>query len=432
MKKNIIRNICLTLIICLLLSCSDTLGSRVSAAEIDELTARQEEVQSKIDELSGELGALKNQQSNVEKEFKWLKDRSAEQKEQFKKLQEEKEKSIKVQQTMLTNLQVATKNFEDKKIQYADRVQSMFMLQSKSWLELLLESESLQSFFSTVRFMKTITEADEEALDELLKKEQEVNKLLEDTNKEIRNLESHMTEVDAELQKIEADKSYVSSRLSEIGWTIEDAHGKLADAQNADQEINAELAAAYERLEAERKAAEERERKAAEEAAAQAAREEAANSSSNDSSDSSSSNDSSDSSTSDEISSPSSSEGYAWPCPGGYTITSYYGPRDMFGRSFHYGIDIGASYGAPAVASKAGTVSYAGWNGGYGNFILIDHGDGTATAYGHLSGYNCSVGESVSQNQTIGFIGSTGDSTGPHLHFEIRIGGSAVDPLGYF
>ncbi len=410
MKKVTSRYISFLLIFCLIFSCFIIGSKPVSATEIDEITARQEEVQQQIDQLSDQLGELKNQAANIEEEYKWLKDRSDEQKEQFQKLQTEKENSIKVQQTMLVNLEVATKNFEDKKEQYADRVESMFKLQNKSWLELLLESESLQGFFSTVRFMKTITEADEEALDDLLKKEQEVNKLLEDTNKNIKQLEDHMAEVEDEMQKMEADKDYVSSRLNEIGWTIEDAHQQLADAQNTDKDLEAELSAAYERLEAERKAAEE------------AKRSEENSDSGSDSSD--------DSGTT--IDPPVSSDGFIWPSPGYYYITSDFGPRDMFGRNFHYGVDIGSAYGSPVVASKSGTVLQAGWFGGYGNFILIDHGDGTATAYGHLSGYNCSAGDSVAQNQTIGFVGSTGDSTGPHLHFEIRIGGSAVDPMNYF
>jgi murein DD-endopeptidase MepM/ murein hydrolase activator NlpD len=120
-----------------------------------------------------------------------------------------------------------------------------------------------------------------------------------------------------------------------------------------------------------------------------------------------------------------SSSGLAWPVNG--PITSGFGPR---WGSFHEGIDIGASCGTPIHAAASGTVIYSGWMDGYGNFVVIDHGNGLATAYGHQSAIYVSGG-SVSQGQTIGAVGSTGHSTGCHLHFEVRVNGSPVDPLGY-
>jgi murein DD-endopeptidase MepM/ murein hydrolase activator NlpD len=109
-------------------------------------------------------------------------------------------------------------------------------------------------------------------------------------------------------------------------------------------------------------------------------------------------------------------------------ITSPFGWR--WGR-MHEGIDLGAAYGAPIAAAGAGTVIYAGWLGGYGNLTVIDHGGGLATAYGHQSQIAVTVGQQVARGQTIGYVGSTGHSTGPHLHFEVRVNGQAVDPLGY-
>jgi len=97
----------------------------------------------------------------------------------------------------------------------------------------------------------------------------------------------------------------------------------------------------------------------------------------------------------------------------------------------HEGIDIGAGSGTPIAAAATGTVIYCGWMSGYGNLTVIDHGGGLATAYGHQSGLAVGCGTSVAQGQVIGYVGCTGHCFGPHLHFEVRVNGSPVDPLGY-
>jgi murein DD-endopeptidase MepM/ murein hydrolase activator NlpD len=122
----------------------------------------------------------------------------------------------------------------------------------------------------------------------------------------------------------------------------------------------------------------------------------------------------------------SSAAGLIWPVNG--PITSPYGMR--WGR-LHSGIDIGVGYGTPIHAAAAGVIVWAGWEGGYGNLVVVDHGGGLSTAYAHQQQIAVSYGEHVAQGQVIGYVGSTGHSFGPHLHFEVRINGSAVDPLGY-
>jgi murein DD-endopeptidase MepM/ murein hydrolase activator NlpD len=120
-----------------------------------------------------------------------------------------------------------------------------------------------------------------------------------------------------------------------------------------------------------------------------------------------------------------SASGLIWPVSG--PVVSPFGMR--WGR-MHEGIDIAAGYGTPIAAAASGTVIFAGWMGGYGNLIIIDHGGGIATAYGHQSSFAVGGGP-VSQGQTIGYVGCTGHCFGPHLHFEVRVNGSPVDPLGY-
>ena len=124
-------------------------------------------------------------------------------------------------------------------------------------------------------------------------------------------------------------------------------------------------------------------------------------------------------------------ETFAWPVTG--RITSRYGRRNIAvgGNTFHGGLDIGARSGTPVGAARSGVVSRSGWGGAYGYVIYIDHPDGSQTRYGHLSKLSAAVGASVRQGQTIGYVGSTGASTGAHLHFEIRFDGRSVDPSGY-
>jgi murein DD-endopeptidase MepM/ murein hydrolase activator NlpD len=110
------------------------------------------------------------------------------------------------------------------------------------------------------------------------------------------------------------------------------------------------------------------------------------------------------------------------------TVTSEFGPR--WGE-FHPGIDIAAPDRTPIRASKAGVVIFAGWYGGYGNLVVVSHGGGLSTAYAHQSSIAVSQGQNVSQGQVLGYEGSTGYSTGPHLHFEVRLDGVPQNPRGY-
>ncbi len=123
---------------------------------------------------------------------------------------------------------------------------------------------------------------------------------------------------------------------------------------------------------------------------------------------------------------PSGSGILGWPVSG--PVTSVFGMR--WGR-MHEGIDIAVGSGTPVRAAAAGTVIYAGWFGGYGNLVVVDHGGGLSTAYAHNSSVASSVGQAVAAGEVVSYAGNTGNSSGPHVHFEVRVNGSATDPLGY-
>lgn len=123
---------------------------------------------------------------------------------------------------------------------------------------------------------------------------------------------------------------------------------------------------------------------------------------------------------------------FMWPVNG--EITSPFGWRvhPIWGTQiFHAGLDIGADYGEPVHAADSGTVVYAGWMGGYGNAVMIDHGGGLVTLYGHNSSITVGEGQQVGKGETIALAGSTGNSTGPHCHFEVRVHGEVTSPLQY-
>lgn len=114
-------------------------------------------------------------------------------------------------------------------------------------------------------------------------------------------------------------------------------------------------------------------------------------------------------------------------------ITSGFGPRQhpiLGGQRNHAGVDLAAQYGAPIGATAAGTVRSAGWAGGYGLMVVVDHAGGTQTVYGHMSRLGVAAGQTVRVGDVIGFVGSTGLSTGPHVHYEVRVRGQAVNPAG--
>ena len=117
-----------------------------------------------------------------------------------------------------------------------------------------------------------------------------------------------------------------------------------------------------------------------------------------------------------------------WPAAG--YVSSPYGLR-FNGTEFHQGIDIAADMGTPIVATADGVVTAAGWNGGYGNMVDVDHGGGIVTRYGHASAVAVTVGQQVRRGEVIAYVGSTGRSTGPHVHYEVRVDGQPVNPAGY-
>jgi murein DD-endopeptidase MepM/ murein hydrolase activator NlpD len=265
---------------------------------------------------------------------------------------------------------------------FAERASRMYKQGATMSLEVLLDSGDAGDAFARSSYLRQVTQADRASIERLEASQVAVAAERErfDAERErLVGMQQEQEELLAEVQTIRDSRAMAAAEAREQVRLLHEEQDDL----EADQ---AELEALIERRQEEARAAQEA-------AAATGA--------------------------------PSSS-GFAWPMCA--PVTSEYGPR--WGR-MHRGIDQGASTGTPVGASKDGTVIFADWQGGYGRMVLIDHHDGVVTAYAHLSSFAVSAGSSVSQGQTIGAVGSTGNSTGPHLHFETRVNGQAVNPRQY-
>jgi septal ring factor EnvC (AmiA/AmiB activator) len=286
---------------------------------------------------------------------------------------------------------------------FADRAARMFKDGANVPFETLLSSGGAEEAMTRTSYLRVISQADRVNIESLEAAEIAVTAQRERLLEEQERLEQMLAEQEellAEVQRLRESRALAAAEAREQLRELESEHDDL----ERDQERLESLI---------RQKQEEARRQAEREAAARRAAERAAQQSSSSGGGSA------------RVSAPSSS-GFAWPMCA--PVTSEYGPR--WGR-MHRGIDQGASTGTPIGASKAGTVIFAGWQGGYGNLTLIDHHDGVVTAYAHQSRFAVSAGASVSQGQTIGYVGNTGNSTGPHLHFETRVNGNAVNPRQY-
>lgn len=426
------------------------------------------------EEVQSQIASLKSQQAELESQLASLKKNKTDTESYIAELDSKiqvylkqlEEVTAQIQQTdaeiTLTKEQLAQAE-ADKEVQYAAlkaRIKAIYESGEDSALTLLLGESDLKSFLNDAEYMKKVNEYDHNLLVKLQETEDKIaayEKELEEKH-ELQEAQKEQYELDKEaLEKIVAQKE---EELVSIGADISSVNSSISDNQEALDANNALLAQIEEE---ERRAAEEAARRAAEEEArrqaeaAAAARREAeeaarqteasveaeeeaeaeAEEYDDDDDDSYSSSSSSYEDTSsyyeEEESSYSGGSGFIWPV-GAYNITSGFGYRDAptaGATSYHCGIDIGASSGQSIWAAASGTVTDASYSSAMGNYVVISHGNGVCTVYEHCSSLAVSVGQSVSQGQTIAYVGSTGISTGSHLHFGVTVGGSYVNPLSY-
>ena len=322
--------------------------------------------------------------------------------------------------------------------QYADmklRIKYMYERGNTSYLDMLFQSEDMVQLMNRAEYINKISDYDRKKLDEYEATRQEIadeEQKLKDDREVLLNMQEQTKAKQASVQTLRAQKNK----------ELNSYEGQISSAQNQVEQYNADLAAQenkIKQIEAEIKRKEEEERKKAEEArkkAEEEARKKAeaeAKAKKAASSTTAASTSKSSTSTSNKAVSLGNIS-FKWPCPSSGRITSGFGSRKSPTKgasSYHQGIDISASTGAAITAAASGTVVVSTYSYSAGNYIMINHGGGVYTVYMHCSQLLVSEGQSVKQGQTIAKVGSTGYSTGSHLHFGIRSGGKYVNPSSY-
>lgn len=400
----------------------------VAARSVSEIQADQDAIQSKLDDVNGKISDLQGQidseeayQTELSEQISLYQQQIALMDEQIGALEdqiEEKNAEIETLQADITSLdeEIAAKQVEIDETyeQFKERMVALYRAGEVSSLSMLLSSDSFADFVTNMQLMQAVSESDQQLVDKLRtqKEEQQAQK---------DEKEAAEAEIQAALTQIQEDEAQLVEERSDQQSARESLEAAYAESKTAMQDLEA-MKANYEAN---------REEIEAEEAAVEAELQQLyASMASSSSSSSSGSSGSSSSGSSSNVIVDTGDLSFRWPLPGYTTVTSGYGAR--WGTT-HTGIDIsgGGCYGSPIVAAESGTVILCQWYSTYGQCIIVDHGGGYSTLYAHMSAYAVSTGDYVTKGQTIGYVGDTGNVTGPHLHFEVRINGATQNPLNY-
>jgi murein DD-endopeptidase MepM/ murein hydrolase activator NlpD len=372
-----------------------------ATSESDELKSGLKDTQNAIDNLSDKKNKIENYVNELDSQLNEITDKIEEISGQIESKELEIEETTK-------ELQQAE---EDEKSQYESmkkRIKFMYENGNTAYIELVLESKSISQFLNRAEYVAKISEYDRNMLTKFKE-----TKLYVATTKE--NLENEHLELETLKTESETKQAEVSNLIDEKSTQIAKYESDISSAQELETDYEEDIKAQNEVIAALEAsvAAKKAEIKKLQEA------ELTANSSKT---------------PSVNITTTYDGGTFTWPCPSSQRISSEYGNRlhpTLGVYKFHNGIDIAASTGSSILAAYNGTVVGAGYNSSMGNYVMIDHGDGLYTIYMHASALYVTTGQNVAKGDTIAAVGSTGRSTGPHLHFGIRLNGSYVNPHSY-
>ena len=402
------------------------------------LTVQKAELQKKLDGIRSSQGQALNKKNLVEQQLNVLKQQiqvSENLLAQYARQITEKE----------AELEQAKAKEAEYQAEFEQRVRAMEERGNVSYWSVLFQASDFSDLLDRIDMIGEIMDADDQVLDQLAEARQAVaqaktdleasrqgqQETLAQQQSQQAHLQAQQAEVDQLIQEIATQGDVYAKQIEKLEATQDDVAQQIAEAEAIYQKQLAAEKAAAEKAAAE-KAAAEQAAKAAQVAAQKAAQQQKQQSSGSSASGSSSSSGSQSSQTT------ASASGFLWPIASSHRVTSPFGWRThpITGRQhLHGGIDIAAPNGTPIMASKAGVVVISQYGSSYGNYVVISHPDGTRTLYAHMSQRNVSAGDTVRQGQTVGLVGSTGSSTGNHLHFETWTGSSSssrVNPMQFF
>ncbi|MBS1403116.1 MAG: peptidoglycan DD-metalloendopeptidase family protein [Oscillospiraceae bacterium] len=403
MKRKTARSVlCIILVLILVLSLVSVLApmrvGAVSQSEIDALEAKRDQLQAQQKTQQQSVKNLQSKQASIVEQKEALDQENELARQEIAVVEEQIVAYDGLIDDKTAELDTAKAEEEEQAVLFRSRVRELEENGKISYIAILLESKSLSDLLSRIDMIGEIIAYDKKVEDELIaarEKVEEAKQELEDARSEQEDKKAELETQKAELeQKIASASALIADLQSDI-----DAAKKAADEfEAAERSVQAQI---DQQVAALRQQEEQQQQK-------------------------------------DPSYDPGAANGATgsmmWPCPSTHYVTSKFGWRyhPIFHENrYHSGVDIGAGYGATIVAADGGTVITAGSVSGYGNCVVINHGNGLTTLYGHMSSIAVSVGQRVSKGQTIGYVGSTGNSTGPHLHWEVSVNGQRVNPLNY-
>jgi murein DD-endopeptidase MepM/ murein hydrolase activator NlpD len=365
----------------------------VTQEDINNAKNKRDAARAEAQKASDTISQLQDKKSDLQGELARLNDANEAQRAQYEIIYGQLEAALEEKANALDEFLEAQENLENQQKLFSDRITIMFEYQNKSTLEVLLESDSIAGFFTNMELITLIADADAQAIDMLqvalddaelqaeikLQYADEMQAIADEKQKQLDELKSLIGTTEATIENVETDIDSWEAKEDELEAYADSLSAEVKRLQQQyDLEHSAKTVGGVT---------------------------------------------------------------FIWPTYN-HTITSYYGNRvhPVYGTvKFHSGIDIGAGYGDTIMASAAGTVitvsePVEGQNkggSGYGNYCIIDHGNGYSTLYGHARDIYVYNGQYVSAGQAIGEVGSTGTSTGAHLHFEVRLWGETKNPLNY-
>ena len=375
----------------------------VTQSQIDELKAQRNVIRAQRQEKQAIVEALEAEKADVVAQKQAMDERNMYTLQQIQLNNQEIELYDEMIAEKAAELEEAQRLENEQLERYRARVRAMEENGGYNILAIISKSDSFSDMLTAMDDVGEIMESDRQLEDAYIAARENTESVkadYEDTRSELEELKAQLK---AEQEELEKDIEEAIQIILNLENDLENRQAEYDAIMAAEDAANATIDKLVAELEAQR---------AAEAAAAAAA-----------------------AGGSGGGGSANASGSFLWPVASYVYVSSRFGLRvhPITGeKKSHTGIDIASNQGTAVYASDGGSVTLAGWNGGYGNCIMIDHGNGYVTLYGHLSSISVSVGQPVSQGTTIGAVGSTGNSTGPHLHFEVLKNGTRIDPEQFF